>query len=157
VETGTRHVDGLLALEPFRAVAFEPRVLAAAHHVLRRAFFVPSMGGRDPQPGFGQQGLHLDWSAPAQAGVAATATAIALLDPFTPENGPTRVVPGSHRARSLPSREAADPAFVHPREVAVVAPAGAVLVFNGHLLHSGTRHRAGGPRRTLQIVFVGLE
>jgi ectoine hydroxylase-related dioxygenase (phytanoyl-CoA dioxygenase family) len=132
-------------------------VLAAVRHVVRRAFFLPGIGGRDPQPGFGQQGLHPDWNSPLEERGAAVATAIALLDPFTATNGATRVVPGSHRARSLPSRETSAPTFVHPREVAVVAPAGAVLCFNGHLLHSGTRHRSSGPRRTVQCAYAAVE
>jgi len=157
-ETGTRHVAGLLSRGAiFRRVAFDPRVLAAAWHVLRRDLFLPGMGGREPLPGFGQQALHTDWTAPAREGRFDVLTAIALIDDFTQENGATRVVPGSHRARSAPPRELSHPDFVHPRQKIVVAPAGSILVLNGHVLHSGTRHASSGPRRTLQFSFAAAE
>jgi ectoine hydroxylase-related dioxygenase (phytanoyl-CoA dioxygenase family) len=155
---GTRHVGGLLSRgATFRAVAFHPRVLAAAWHVLRRDLFLPGMAGRDPLPGFGQQSLHTDWTAPAREGRFDVVTALALLDDYTRENGATRVVPGSHRARSARPKEVAEAGFVHPRQQLVVAPAGSILVFNGHLLHSGTRHASSGPRRTLQYTFAAAE
>lgn len=157
-ETGTRHVAGLLSRGAiFRRVAFHPRVLAAVWHVLRRDFFLPGMAGRDPLPGFGQQSLHTDWTAPAREGLFDVVTAIALLDDYTKENGATRVVPGSHRARSAPPKEFSAAGFVHPRQQVVVAPAGSILVFNGHVLHSGTRHASSGPRRTLQFTFAAVE
>lgn len=157
-ETGTRHVGPLLSRgELFRRVAFHPRVLAAVWHVLRRDLFLPGMAGRDPLPGFGQQSLHTDWTAPARPDRFDVVTALALLDDYTKENGATRLVPGSHRARSAPPKEVGDPAFVHPRELRVVAPAGSILVFNGHVLHSGTRHASSGPRRSLQYTFAAVE
>lgn len=157
-ETGTRHVGALLSRGArFRKVAFHPRVLAAVWHVLRRDFFLPGMAGRDPLPGFGPQTLHTDWTAPAHEGRFDVVTALALLDDYMNENGATRLVPGSHRARSAPPKEFSSPAFVHPRELRVVAPAGSILVFNGHVLHSGTRHASSGPRRTLQSSFAALE
>jgi ectoine hydroxylase-related dioxygenase (phytanoyl-CoA dioxygenase family) len=161
-ETGTRHVAGLLSRGTlFRKVAFHPRVLAAVWHVLRRDFFLPGLAGRDPLPGFGQQALHTDWTAPARTSDDGwrfdVVTALALLDDYTRENGATRLVPGSHRARSAAPKEVSAPAFVHPRQQIVVAPAGSILVFNGHVLHSGTRHASSGPRRTLQYSFAALE
>jgi hypothetical protein len=157
-ETGTRLVGPLLSRGAlFRKVAFHPRVLAAVRHVLRRDFFLPGMTGRDPLPGFGQQALHTDWTAPARPDRFDVVTALALLDDYTTENGATRLVPGSHRARVAPPKEIGDPAFIHPRQQVIAAPAGSILLFNGHVLHSGTRHASNGPRRTLQYTFAAIE
>ena len=61
-QTGTRHVGDLAYRDAaFDRVYTHPKVLAAAHHVLRRPFKVFQLSGRDPLPGFGQQGLHTDW------------------------------------------------------------------------------------------------
>jgi len=45
----------------------------------------------------------------------------------------------------------------HSDEVRVVAPAGAVLFFNGHLWHRGTHNDSDGPRRALQCVYRAAE
>ena len=54
-QTGTRHVEDLVRNNrAFARVAMEPKVLAAAHHVLKRPFQVVQLSGRDPLPGYGQ-------------------------------------------------------------------------------------------------------
>jgi hypothetical protein len=156
-ETGTRHLKHLDRFEPLWRVPFHPRILAAAFHVLNRRFVCGQAHGREPLQGFGEQGLHMDWRSARTGDVCYVATAICLLDDFTKDNGSTRVVPGSHRLADLPDRKTANPSFVHPRQVNVVAGAGAVLFFNGHLLHSGTRNRTALRRRTLQTSFTAYE
>jgi ectoine hydroxylase-related dioxygenase (phytanoyl-CoA dioxygenase family) len=51
----------------------------------------------------------------------------------------------------------ADPATHHPQEQIVTGAAGSILVFNGHLWHSGTRNTSKQSRRALQCVFWGRE
>jgi ectoine hydroxylase-related dioxygenase (phytanoyl-CoA dioxygenase family) len=156
-ESGTRHLKDLHRSEAFWRVPLHPRILAAAFRVLGRRFICSIPHGREPLQGFGQQGLHMDWRTAAHAGVFYVATAICLLDEFTAENGATRVVPGSHRNAELPNKKISDPAFIHPDQVTVIAPAGSVLFFNGHLLHSATRNRTSLRRRTLQFSFLAFD
>jgi ectoine hydroxylase-related dioxygenase (phytanoyl-CoA dioxygenase family) len=153
-EGGTRHI--MLEDAAFGVARSEPGVLAAVRHVIGRDFGLMNGGGRDPLPGFGQQGLHTDWRARAAWEPYYAATALWLLDDFTPDNGATRLVPGSHRKGTLPTAFS-DPERRHPEEKIVVARAGSVLVFNGHLWHSGTRNRTNGPRRVLQCQFVASD
>src|SRR5689334_2489422 len=54
--------------EEYDGVCTHPKVLAAAYHVLGRPFVAPRVGGRDPAPGFGQQGLHTDSCPPSPSG-----------------------------------------------------------------------------------------
>ena len=154
-ETGTRHVSDLpYCNEVFAEVCTNPRVLAAVYHVVQRPFKIQQLHGRDPLPGFGQQGLHTDWMARAPHEPYYAATALWLLDDFTPHNGPTRLIPGSHRwPKPLPKTQQAPEAH-HPQEQSVIAKAGAVLVFNGHLYHGGTRNQSQASRRVLQCPFV---
>jgi ectoine hydroxylase-related dioxygenase (phytanoyl-CoA dioxygenase family) len=155
--SGTRHYEGLIAADPvFELVYAHPVVLAAARHVLRGPLRVGQCTGREPLPGFGQQGLHAD--APSRSlGRHALLTTIWMLDDFTPDNGATRVVPGTHRLPTGPPKRLADPGARHPEEVVVCAPAGSVLAFNGLLWHSGTRNRSGRGRRAIQCLFVGRD
>jgi hypothetical protein len=156
-ETGTRHIKDLQRIDPLWRVCLHPQILAAAFHVLNRRFICGPPHGREPLPGFGEQGLHMDWRSGGNGDVYYIATAICLLDDFTADNGATRVVPGSHKNAGLPNRKTSDPGFVHPRQIVVSAPAGSVLFFNGHLLHSGTRNRSQLRRRTLQMSFAAFE
>ncbi len=155
-ESGTRHVNDLVNRDPvFEGVFTHPRVLAAVYHVLRDAFRVGQIGGRDPLPGYGQQGLHADWTARTKGEPFRIVTTIWLLDDFTSENGATRVVPGTHHLLTQPPKSFADPASRHPDQRIIVAKAGSVLVFNGHLWHSGTANKSSRHRRVLQSLFVG--
>jgi len=157
-ESGTRHIDDLANRDPaFDGVYTHPRVLACVYHVLRDAFRVGQIGGRDPLPGYGQQGLHADWTARSKGEPFRIVTTIWLLDDFTAENGATRVVPGTHRLLTQPPKSFADPASRHPNQKIIIASAGAVLIFNGHLWHSGSANTSSHPRRVLQCSFVGRD
>lgn len=157
-ETGTRHIDKLVTRgEVFERVYTHPLVLAGVWHVLQIPFRLAQMNGREPLPGYGQQGLHADWTSRAKGEPYRIVTAIWLLDDFTSENGATRVVPGTHRLLTQPPKSLADPASRHQEQIIIVAPAGSVLLFNGHLWHSGTRNQTNKRRRVLQCSFVGRD
>ncbi len=151
-ESGTQHVDiddETPHVDAWRALTQHPAVLG----LVERLVAVPRhrIHGRNPQPGYGQQGLHAD-APPRQPGdPIAAATAIWMLDDFTTTNGATRVVPGSHVRHDAVPRRFAAPDAHHPDEAIVTGRAGTVLVFNGHLWHSGTRNRSIGPRRAAQM------
>jgi ectoine hydroxylase-related dioxygenase (phytanoyl-CoA dioxygenase family) len=153
--SGTRHV-GSLDDPAFDGVYTQPRVLGAVYHLLHAPFRAAQAHGRDPLPGFGQQGLHADWMPLVPGEPFRVATAIWLLDEFTAKNGATRLVPGTHR-RPGPPKSVAAPHSHHPDELIIAAPAGSVLVFNGHLWHSGTRNASGGSRRALQCVYTARD
>ncbi len=80
-----------------------------------------------------------------------------MLDDFTPDNGATRVVPGSHRAGRAVPRDFSKPLDHHPKERVLTGRAGAVALFDGRLWHSGTRNDSRLPRRAAQMIVVGAE
>ena len=154
---GTQHVridDATPERSSWTALDTHPAVAAAAARVLGRAFRVRDAHGRNPLPGYGQQGLHADWPPRAPGSPAFVLTAIWMLDDFTETNGATRVVPGSHRALAPIAKPLAQPLARHPDERIVTGHAGSVLFFDGHLWHSGTRNASDGPRRAVQMVLV---
>ena len=53
-DSGTRHIDDLVNRDPaFDGIYTQPRVLAAVYHVLRCAFRIGQVTGREPLPGYG--------------------------------------------------------------------------------------------------------
>jgi ectoine hydroxylase-related dioxygenase (phytanoyl-CoA dioxygenase family) len=98
-EQGTRRLYDLVNKgEVFDGVYTHPLLLACVRHVLGRDFKLSSLNARDAEPGQGLQGLHADWWPPRQDGEPyQVVNSIWLLDDFTPQNGATRIVPGSHR------------------------------------------------------------
>jgi ectoine hydroxylase-related dioxygenase (phytanoyl-CoA dioxygenase family) len=153
-EAGTDRLSDLANKgEVFEICFTHPRVLAAMAHVLASDFKLSSLNYRAALPGQGHQALHADWREPVEAGEFRVCNSIWLLDDFTPENGPTRVVRGSHLRGTLPKDEMPDPAAPHPHQEVLLAPAGTVVIFNSHLWHGGTLNRSSAERRALHSYF----
>jgi len=76
-----------------------------------------------------------------------------MLDDITEENGPIRVIPGSHRIGKLPSEVLADLELPHPDEVLITGRAGTIVVMNAHLWHGGLGNRTGQPRTALHAFY----
>lgn len=153
-EAGTDRLSDLVNKDPLFDVCFtHPRVLAAVAHVLRGDLKLSSLNSRAALPGQGLQALHADWGKPTAPGDYYVCNSIWLLDDFTQDNGPTRVVPGSHRSGKMPREALQDTAAPHPDEVKIIAPAGTVVVFNSHAWHGGTRNTGSGRRRAMHSYF----
>ena len=153
-EKGTDRLADLVNKDPRFAVCFShPRVLAAMRHVLGE-FRLSSLNSRAALPGEGHQALHADSGHPVEPGAYEVCNSIWLLDDFTPENGATRVVPGSHRRGTMPADEMPDPAARHPDQIQLTGRAGTVVIFNSHLWHGGTKNHTDKPRRAMHSYFA---
>jgi ectoine hydroxylase-related dioxygenase (phytanoyl-CoA dioxygenase family) len=156
-EAGTNRLADLVNKGPmFRPCFTEPRVLASVFHVLGD-FKLSSLNFREALPGQGLQALHADYGGPAPDSGFQVCNSVWLLDDFTADNGATRVVPGTHRADTVPRLAMPDPTAAHPDEVLLIAPAGTVVVFNSHLWHGGTVNHTDRPRRALHSYFARRE
>ena len=152
-----------------RCLACQP-TLAAAHYLLGE-ISVYSLNARSPAKDQGQQLLHSDVPrvTPRDWRVV---NSMVMLDDMTLDNGPTRVVPGSHkwvpinvpdvnmaevkRIEVTPEDRAIipqDPMAAHPKEIKLTGRAGSVAVINGHIWHGGTRNSSGKPRRVLHLAI----
>lgn len=140
--------------EIFHQLIALPRILECVAHVLGPAFKLSSLNVRSANPySSWAQPLHCDVGAvPDEKGYWVCNT-IWLLDDFTPQNGATRMVPGSHRWGKLPQDFLADPAAPHPDEVLLLAKAGTVVVMNTHLWHGATANRTGSSRRAMHAFY----
>jgi ectoine hydroxylase-related dioxygenase (phytanoyl-CoA dioxygenase family) len=154
-EAGTDRLANLVDKDVMFEVCYtHPRLLAAVAHIFRRDFKFNSLNSRSALPGQGHQGFHPDFDRAVEPGDYYVCNSAWLLDAFTETNGPTRVVPGSHRSGKLPSDEMADPREPHPGEIRILAAAGSVFVFNSHVWHSGTRNNTDQPRRVIHSSFT---
>jgi ectoine hydroxylase-related dioxygenase (phytanoyl-CoA dioxygenase family) len=136
-----------------RAIAL-PAVLDCVRHVLGPEFKLSSLNARSADPGSEEgQPLHVDMAAiPDERGYWVCNT-IWVLDDFTPDNGATRMVPGSHRWGTRPQDVLEDPQAPHPDEVLLIAPAGSLAVMNAHLWHGGTANRSDAPRLAMHAFY----
>lgn len=155
-EEGAPRLANLVDKDPRFDLAWNhPRQLAAVAHVLGwHEFKLCSLNGRAALLGHGQQSLHTDLEPPPAPGDYQICNSIWMLDDFTEDNGPTRVVPGSHRWPRLPKDDLPDLRQPHPQEIHLDGSAGTCVVFNGHLWHGGTLNRSGAPRRALHGAFT---
>jgi ectoine hydroxylase-related dioxygenase (phytanoyl-CoA dioxygenase family) len=140
--------------EAFRQAIALPRVLEGVRHVLGADAKLSSLNARSADP-FSEDGqpLHVDMSAlPDERGYWVCNT-VWLLDDFTPDNGPTRMVPGSHTWGTRPQDVLADPMAPHPDEILLIGKAGSIAVMNAHLWHGGTANRTAAPRLAMHAFY----
>ena len=153
-ERGTDRLSDLINKgEMFHIVLTEPRVLAAIAHVLQYDLKLSSLNSRNALPGQGLQGLHADWGRLETPGTYQVCNSLWMLDALTPENGATRLVPGTHRNGKVPSDDMADPTAPHPDEILALGDPGDVFIVNSHTWHGGTLNRTDGPRRVMHGYF----
>ncbi len=138
----------LLDTDPsVQAVCRLPPLLAVVGELIGERFFLSQVEGREPLAGGGHQQLHRDLSAQRPGD---TAIALAYLDDYGPENGATRLVPGSHRpAPGEPPFDFTD----ESRSVQLTGNAGDILIFDADLIHAGSLNAMGARRRTLLITY----
>lgn len=142
---GWRHA--LLDLDPqVQSVCRLPGLLAAAGALIGARFFLAQVEGREPLAGGGHQGLHRDLSAQRPGD---TVNALVFLDDYGPDNGATRLVPGSHRPGPDGTPDVAETA----EAVQLGGVAGDILVFDADLLHAASLNHSGQRRRSLLIGY----
>jgi len=149
---GTLIVGGLLDEAVFDAAWLHQRVRAAVRHVLGDESRLTGVGSRGLRPGHGQQALHVDWGGQGVPGVWYGCHAICALVDFTPENGATRVVPGSHRNPWM-LKGRFDPRKPHPAQRQLIGGAGTVFILNIHCAHSAVHNASNEPRLAIFTCF----
>ena len=127
-----------------------------AHLIHNNAFIVPP-GGRGQAPGFHTddclqnvnipEGKELpDW---IKLPVLTCTWMCWLSDCEDPSNGPTWVVPGSHRFGRV-----VDPVLAEKLAIPTCGKAGTCVLVNNQLWHRGSANTSNVPRDTLQLTFA---
>lgn len=130
-----------------QAVCRLQRLLTVVGALMGERFFLAQVEGREPLIGGGHQGLHRDLSAQRPGD---TVNALAFFDDYGPDNGATRLVPGSHRP---PPGEPPFDLNDELRSVQLAGAAGDILVFDADLLHAGSINPTGARRRSILIGY----
>jgi len=138
--------------EVFERVILTPKLLECMEHVLGPGLKLSSLNVRvaDPHSDCAQP-WHADSGAIADERGYWVCNSVWMLDDFTPENGATRMLPGSHKWRRLPPPESNDSL---PGEQLVLGEAGTVVVMNAHMWHGATGNRTAAPRRAMHVYYT---
>jgi ectoine hydroxylase-related dioxygenase (phytanoyl-CoA dioxygenase family) len=156
VEPGVVRAKLDLADPDFALCTDHPLLVQAATAMLGQGWHLAALNLRAPLPGCGHQGLHPDFAERRTNGPWRTLSATWCITAFTKENGPLRVIPGSHRVNKPPIDPLAFGSGMgpHPDEVRIVAPAGSVIMFSSaDLWHSGTFNYSPAPRFAVTAGF----
>jgi hypothetical protein len=139
--------------EAFLSVAILPQLLELCKRVLGDYFIVNQQNGiRNPPTNHGHQQARYHRDLPYQHFVSSrplAVNALLCLDPFTPENGATRVIPGSHKVEYFP-----DDRVVRSLETVAKVPAGAYLVMDSMLFHCAGVNTTNGSRCGINTMFT---
>lgn len=147
-EKGATRLGTLINKDSCFDVCFlHPKALAAIARVISGDFGLSSITSRTALPGDGSQPLHNDCPLSFSS-----ANALWMVDAFTEDNGPTRLVPGSHLSGKAPG-DVVDPVADHPDQIRLLGPAGSLVVINAHTWHGGTRNPSTRPRRLISAFF----
>ena len=153
-ENGTVRLGSLMGKDPMFDICFlHPLVLASIARIAAgREFGLSSLTSRTALPGQGHQHLHVDFAFPSEK---MAANALWLIDDFTADNGPTRLVPGSNRPRRPLQVDQPDwnASMTHPDEIKVIAPAGTLVVIDAFTWHGGTTNQTTIPRHLISAYF----
>jgi hypothetical protein len=111
--------------------------------------FQADLGCQGPHSRGAERSWHRDFVFPGERPLAINT--LLFLDKITPEVGPTRVVPGSHRGEALPPRDREHEPLLG--EVAVCVEAGDAILINGAIWHTGGCNRSDGLRRAVYLYY----
>ena len=130
------------------------RVLPLVKHVLNNSVKLSSLNVRSVNANWNRpQPLHCDMGAvPDDLGYW-VCNVVWMLDDFTPDNGPLRVVPRSHRWSQLPQDMLEDPTDGHPQQIAITGSAGSAIVLNAHLWHGGMANHTAKTRTAIHAFY----
>jgi len=139
---------------PFRATLFNKSAAANWLVAWHQDTALP-LTSRFEEPGWGP------WSEKegilyAHAPAVALSRIVALrihLDASTSDNGPLRVIPGSHTAGLMTDEQVLAYAWAH-QETECTVPRGGVLAMRPLLIHCSSKARTTDPRRVLHIEYA---
>ncbi len=137
----------------FEDITDDPRLLALLDAFLKPGYLLSASHAICIHPGEAAQALHFDDSFYpfARPRPAISMSVIGAIDAFTPENGGTVMLAGSHRwgQEGIAVRDAIQQGRHIPlmdRMFKLAMPAGAIAVFQGTLIHGAGANTSDAPR-----------
>ena len=137
----------------FQDVISEPTILAYVRQVLGD-LKLSSLNVRRVLPmAAPRQPLHADMAARPDARGPWVCNVLWMMHDIEVQDGPLRVIPGTHRSPELPQQALKDPTDSHPDEVLVTGSAGTVVIMNAHLWHGGMENKSTRPRTAMHAFY----
>jgi ectoine hydroxylase-related dioxygenase (phytanoyl-CoA dioxygenase family) len=137
----------------FEDITDDPRLMALLDAFLKPGYLLSASHAICIHPGEAAQALHFDDSFYpfARPRPAISMSVIGAIDAFTPENGGTVMLPGSHRwgQEGIAVRDAIQQGRQIPLMdgmFKLAMPAGAIAVFQGTLIHGAGANISDAPR-----------
>ncbi len=156
----------------FADLSEHPAILAVLDQVLEPNYLLSAALSIDLYPGESPQAIHFDDSfyAVPRPRPPIGMSVIWAIDPFTPENGATQLIPGSHSwSGDTPDGLPDTPEIALPRNgpayqgpviedlehrlIDAVMPAGSALIFSGTLWHRGGGNRTAANRLAVTLQY----
>lgn len=117
---------------------------------LHAKYYLSSYQANILYPGAESQILHTDLAIPEPLPPWPIRLNINInLDEFTIKNGATLVIPGSHKYLKKP-----DPFMKNLKFKKLIAPAGSLIIWTGHLWHKSGKNSSKSPRAALLACFA---
>lgn len=139
----------------FLSLIDHPKILPLVKHILGEKLILCSTGAHMNGPGNELMALHQDQFPliPHNLPFAAMCNVLFLITDNSPQNGGTRIVPGSHKWPPVPYRQMNAP---EGRALAksITAPKGSALVIDGRLWHSNGLNRSNALRSNITNPYL---
>jgi Phytanoyl-CoA dioxygenase (PhyH) len=141
--TTTRVRDFVNRDAAFDELYVYPPILQACCCVIGQPFKLSTMHARTLRPRTPAQRIHIDF--PHDEHGWPMVGFILMIDDFTPKNGATSFIAGSHGMVTPPASAV---------EVKACGSSGSVIVFNGSVWHGHGPNQTGTPRRSIQGAYI---
>jgi len=128
-----------------------PEILACAKEVIKKDIKIGGIDLRTPLKNKGFQKIHIDWlprknRTERYKGVVC----FIFLDDVKKDNGPLRLIPGSHKFVGWPDKKI-NVYKAQKNEKKIIAKAGSICIMNLNLWHGGTNNISGKRRKAILI------
>ena len=132
-----------------------PRLLALVEFLLGRGALFSQLSGSRRRQGPNSLGLHADnsWFPEPFPDWEISCTACVVTDEFTRESGATLVIPGTHKLKSHPSKDARQSL---KGAVPIVAPKGSICLWDGSIWHGNYPRQSPGERVVLHMTYTRI-
>ncbi len=147
------NLERILPWDAFDRLATQPRLLAAAHTLLGEDATLAAFSGRVLMPGCAPGRVHVDWpywgmepGMPVDPPLMMQV--IWMMEPFSPDNGGTRIASGSHKWGGIP-----DIGRFEQSVFQVSGSAGDAILSHGLLWHQTAVNHSSEPRVAILINY----
>ena len=132
-----------------------PKILPLVQHLIGEKVCLCSIGAHMNGSGNERMALHQDqWPlVPHPMDFPFMANVMYLISDNSPENGGTRLIPGSHKWPLLDYKTANSEA-IQQMAVSLTAPKGSAIVWEGRLWHGNGLNRSGSIRSNISTAFL---